>query len=90
MWKIVMTFIRITRLIVLGLMLGCLCARSTGVAQQSSDPTRPDLIPYRKGENWGFSDASKKLIIPAHYDYVERFSEGLALVSLNGKYGFID
>jgi hypothetical protein len=97
MRNIEMTSVRIIRLIVLVLMLGCLGARAIGVAQQSPDRTKPDLIPYRKGKQWGFSDASKKLIIPARYDYVERFSEGLALVALSGKngrtdrkYGFID
>ena len=49
MRNIEMTSIRIIRFIVLGLILGCLGARAIGVAQQSSDPTKPDLIPYRKG-----------------------------------------
>lgn len=33
---------------------------------------------------------TEKLVIPFLYDYVSVFSEGLAIVKLNGKYGFID
>jgi predicted nucleic acid-binding Zn ribbon protein len=48
------------------------------------------LIPYRKGDKWGFCDRNKKLVIPAVYDMVWPFSEGLAAVYVNGKYGYID
>src|SRR5687767_3558247 len=52
----------------------------------------PDLrlIPFRKGDQWGFSDQNKKLIIKAKYDSADPFSEGLARVVRNNKYGFID
>ena len=46
------------------------------------------LIPYRKGSKWGFSDSNKKLIIEAKYDDANRFVEGLAVVGSNGKFGF--
>ena len=50
----------------------------------------PDLIPYRKGDKWGFCDKDKNIVIECKYDRVELFSEGLATVSINGKWGVID
>jgi hypothetical protein len=38
------------------------------------------LIPFRKGNKWGFSDVNKHLFIEAKYDGADRFSEGLAKV----------
>jgi hypothetical protein len=51
---------------------------------------QPELIPYRKGDKWGFCDRNKKIVIPCKYDCVFSFREGLACVQLNGKCGFID
>lgn len=48
------------------------------------------LIPFRKGDKWGFSDKNQKLIIDAKYDRARVFSEGLARVALDDKWGFID
>jgi serine/threonine protein kinase len=63
------------------------------------------LIPFRKGNKWGFSDVNKHILIEARYDGAERFSEGMAKVWLEDrndaatqpqgtkvklKYGFID
>lgn len=50
------------------------------------------------GGRFGFKDASGKIIVPAKYDSVGFFSEGLAYVNIgynaasrqNGKFGFID
>ncbi|MGC9000874.1 WG repeat-containing protein, partial [Caldisericum sp.] len=44
------------------------------------------LIPYRKGDKWGFCDRNKKLVIPAVYDGADPFSQGLARVEVNGKW----
>jgi hypothetical protein len=38
------------------------------------------LIPYRKGDKWGFSDRNRKIVIPCIYDRVNFFIEGLAVV----------
>ena len=59
-------------------------------AQQLPDLDPPKLIPYRKGDMWGFSDANKKLIVQARYEEANLLTDGLARVKLNGKYGFID
>lgn len=49
-----------------------------------------DLIPFRKGNLWGFCDKNKKIIVPCQYENVFQFSEGRAMVQLNKKVGFID
>jgi len=38
----------------------------------------------------GKEDSLRTVVIPAKYDYAENFSEGMACVKLNGKYGFIN
>jgi len=52
--------------------------------------TIASLVPYRKGDKWGFSDENKNIVIPLLYDNAISFSEGLAAVELNGKWGYID
>lgn len=49
-----------------------------------------DLIPYRKGDKWGFAKPDKTILIPCKYEEVGDFSEGLAKVMLNNKWGFVD
>src|SRR5664280_1398982 len=48
------------------------------------------LIPYRKGDKWGFCNRDRKMVTPAVYDAASLFSESLASVVLDGKFGFID
>jgi hypothetical protein len=43
-----------------------------------------------KNGKFGFIDRSGKVVIEPQFDWVEDFSEGLALVSSNGTKGFID
>ena len=51
----------------------------------------PNLIPYRKGDKWGFSNEFKKIKIPCTYASATPFFEGLARVSNEEeKYGFIN
>lgn len=54
----------------------------------------PELIPYRKGNKWGFCNRKKEIVIACEYDSVELFAEGLAIVGRKQKYilkyGFID
>jgi len=49
-----------------------------------------ELIPYRKGDKWGFCTPDKKVVIQPKYDDAWSFSEGFARVELKGKWGFID
>ncbi len=41
----------------------------------------PDLIPYRKGNLWGYCDSTKRMIIEPKYSSVYLFSENTAIVS---------
>lgn len=44
---------------------------------------------FKEGQKWGFKK-DNKIVIPATFDYVTDFSENLALVKSNGKWGYID
>lgn len=48
------------------------------------------LVPYSDGEKWGFKDNSKNIILDAKYDQAYAFSEGLAAVKIDGKWGYIN
>jgi len=54
------------------------------------DARLPDLIPFRKGNLWGYSDSTKKTIIEPQYESAEFFAFGRAVVKKNGKFGVID
>jgi hypothetical protein len=60
------------------------------IASNTKKETIATLIPYRKGDKWGYCDWNKKIVIPVQYDNAWLFSEGLARVRINGKCGFID
>ena len=48
------------------------------------------LIPYRKGDKWGYSDNSRSIKIAPKYEDAQWFSEGLAAVKIGGKWGYIN
>lgn len=52
--------------------------------------SEPQLIPYRKGDKWGFCNQDGKIVIDCVYDNAFFFNEGLALIKLNNKWAFID
>jgi hypothetical protein len=73
------------------LLVAGLLAPSTVIA--SSPTAVTTLIPYRKGNVWGFCDQNKKMVIPAVYEDASCFSDGLAYVEPKKKWGlwsFID
>ena len=50
-----------------------------------------DLVPYISNNKMGFvKRATQEIVISCKYDHAYSFQEGLALVELNGKYGYID
>lgn len=49
-----------------------------------------NLVPYRKGKKWGYSDFDKKLLVDCLYDRAEPFSEKRAVVQKNGLWGVIN
>lgn len=48
------------------------------------------LIPFRKGDSWGYCDASGAMKIAAKYDAAMPFRHGRAVVFRGGKAGLID
>lgn len=63
--------------------------------------TITDLQPYTNSDNlepfedsntkkWKYVNSIGDAVIEAQFDYAENFSDGLAAVKINGKYGFID
>lgn len=50
---------------------------------------QPRLVPYRKGEKWGYADRSGKIVINPKYDAAELFVNNLAAVKSNGYWGVI-
>lgn len=50
----------------------------------------PQLIPYRKGDKWGFCTPDKKIVIDCVYDNVTPFEKGLACVEKEGIKSYIN
>lgn len=48
------------------------------------------LIPYRKGDKWGYSDPARTIIITPKYDDAQFFSQGYAAVKVGNKWGYIN
>lgn len=48
------------------------------------------LIPYRKGNKWGFCSPDKKIVIDCIYSKVKTFRNKLAAVNIDDKWGFIN
>jgi hypothetical protein len=73
---------------IINLFIVILILFSDGIfAQTDTSSKLPDLIPYRKGDKWGFclpaqaGDKDKKIIIPCNYNSVDFFNGGVAIVS---------
>lgn len=49
-----------------------------------------ELVPYRIGNKWGFSDSLKNIKISAEYDDVIPFNRGYSAFKENQKWGIID
>ncbi|MBL7702921.1 MAG: WG repeat-containing protein [Ferruginibacter sp.] len=48
------------------------------------------LIPYRKGNLWGYAAADKNIVVKPEYEEANLFYEGFAVVKKGGKYGYIN
>ncbi|GEM_PF-7047121 len=63
-----------------------------------SVPDNKKLIPYRKGDKFGFVGENKSIVIQPKYDFVQRFFEGVAVFGIGkwkegafeGKFGVLD
>ena len=63
---------------------------SMSLPQKELFATEQLLIPFRKEDKRGFCNTKKQIVIEPQYDFVEPFSDGLAVVGLDWKWGFID
>jgi len=50
----------------------------------------PALIPVKKGGKYGYINTSGKFVIEPQFDSAASFSEGLAVIEMDSKEGFID
>lgn len=48
------------------------------------------MIPYRKGDKWGYANGDAQIIITPKYADARWFSEGLAAVKVGSKWGYIN
>jgi hypothetical protein len=69
------------------LLLVLFLACSIPVFAQNADMS---LIPYRKGDLWGYTTSDKTIIIKPEYEEAHRFYEGFAAVKKGGKFGYIN
>jgi hypothetical protein len=60
---------------------------ATIISAQTNDG---ELVPYRKGDQWGFATRDKKIFIVPQHDEVFPFSNGYARVRNGTRYGIID
>ncbi len=68
-------------------LLAILVMIGTGCFAQTIDYS---LIPYRKGNKWGYADINRNITITPKYDDAQWFSEGLAAVKVGSKWGYIN
>ena len=70
------------------LVAGC---RNEGTTTEQKDPEAEYFKDYESpAGKWGFLDTTGQIVIPAKYDQVSGFAEGLAPASLSGRWGYID
>ena len=71
-------------------------AKKTAFQAALLTASESQLVPYRKGESWGFSNARGEIMIPPQYDSASlfdknpRFSYSFSIVSTGGLKGVID
>ncbi|MDD5360967.1 MAG: WG repeat-containing protein [Ignavibacteria bacterium] len=70
--------------------LFCLFDSGILTAQTDTSTGLPELIPYRKGDKWGYCDKNKRIVIPCRYDDARLFYGRKACVKIKNKYGCID
>lgn len=55
------------------------------------NPDGQEWDPYQHpAHQYGFMDVNGKIVIAQQFDFVQPFSDGLAVAAIDGKYGFID
>ncbi len=69
------------------IMVLCILILSLNSIAQTIDYS---LVPFRKGDKWGYADGQKNILINPGYDDAQWFSEGLAAVKVGTKWGYIN
>ncbi len=68
-------------------LIGCdVAKKANDTVKTTSEPT---LESFKENNKYGYK-ANGKIVIPAQYDGADEFREGLAFVSKNEKWGFIN
>lgn len=62
----------------------------TGTMQAFAQEPDMMLIPYRKGDLWGYATNDKTIVITPQFQEAQLFYEGYAAVKKNNKYGYIN
>ncbi|MCB2406599.1 WG repeat-containing protein [Hymenobacter lucidus] len=68
-----------------GLALALLLAAASPV-----QTTTARLIPFHKGQKWGYADQNRRLVLPLQYDEAGPFVQEIAWVRIGTLYGYID
>lgn len=77
-----------TYIVTLALPESALSTKSTSTTPQYVDESDKYVI-FKENGKYGFKEDSR-IVIPAKYDDVHRFTEGLASVKINSKWGYIN
>ncbi len=73
------------------LLAGSSCKNESAGHSAAVDAEKDYFSDYTSPENkWGFIDTFGRVVIPAQYDQVSAFQEGLAPVNFEGRWGYID
>ena len=57
---------------------------------QSQRPYSDDFAAFYEAGKWGYEDVKGNVVIPAEYEEVKDFSNGLAIVKKDGKWGVLN
>ncbi len=77
------------------LLLLFLCCSAPSAFSQKEEPHYIGdwdyrLIPYRKGNYWGYADPQGNIVVEPQYEAAGLLRLGRARVCLNGKYGYVN
>ena len=70
--------------------LSCAAVVLTATSADLHGEPNQDLFRVDKDGKWGFIDETGQIVIEPVYEGVAPFSEGLAAVRLDGKFGYIN
>ncbi len=73
-------------MVLTGCLTGCLCRSSCGA---SAGYERELWLPLPCGQKWGYVSVGEKQLKSARYEWADQFSEHVAVIVSDGKYGMI-